>query len=304
MKRALILAALAAASVFGQAVQVTGGNPPSAAQFQVPPDSPLSLLLTVQGKKGDKGDPGTPGISGPISLSSIIPDGATPHGATSNHWIVPILIQTTDGSQDKWSWAVMNPANFHLGLGSGTNADGSAFAFNILTGISSGAGTQGPPGPPGVQGIQGLPGRDGINGTSGVDGKDGTVGLQGLQGPPGKDGQQGIQGIQGPPGPPGSGTGGGSACDNGCVLDSPVTSRAQFFQQGDGTWKAAGVGPFQTAHDFTALLQVYRNRLLQTNADILAVTYDGGTALTISTSSPWPQADDVRAVWVLGSASK
>jgi hypothetical protein len=52
------------------------------------------------------------------------------------------------------------------------------------------------------------------------------------------------------------------------------------------------------------LVQVYRNRLLQSGADVQAVSYDGGTSLTISTFQPWASSDDVRAVWVVGMFSK
>lgn len=84
---------------------------------------------------------------------------------------------------------------------------------------------------------------------------------------------------------------------NPVLANPPVTYRATFLLQFDGTWTAAAT--FNGAlPNLVALIQVYRNGLLQGDGDIRAITYSSGT-LVITPTVAWQPGDSVRGVWVL-----
>lgn len=127
--------------------------------------------------------------------------------------------------------------------------------------------TQGPQGPQGVPGSPGQPGP------------------RGLQGAPGINGSIGPQGPPGPPGP--------------TVTLGAITNRAIFTQQPDGTWTSpvSFNVPFP---NFDALVQVFRNGLLQDDSADYTISYNpaNGGSLIVTTKAPWGSGDTVRGIWI------
>lgn len=127
------------------------------------------------------------------------------------------------------------------------------------------AGPQGPVGPPGPPGPRGLQGTSGVNGAAG------------------NTGPQGPQGIPGPNGL--------NAAPMG-----PVTYRAMFQLQADGTWTSPASFNIQLPN-FDVLILIFRNGLLQDDPGDYSIAYNGAS-LVVTTKGTWPATDVVRGMWV------
>lgn len=89
---------------------------------------------------------------------------------------------------------------------------------------------------------------------------------------------------------------------NPVLQNPPVTYRAIFMLQADGTWTSPASFNLPLP-DFHALILVYRNGSFQSEPGDYLITYNpanGGTLiLTPALAAQWQPDDTVRAVWVL-----
>ncbi|XP_034416582.1 collagen alpha-1(XVIII) chain-like isoform X2 [Cyclopterus lumpus] len=144
-----------------------------------------------QGEKGDRGvglpgPPGPPGAAGPVSKSSMFPEGSGFEDFDSDAEVIrgPPGPPGTPGQP-------------------GPPGTPSEDFFPGPPGVPGKDGERGEPGLPGVGGRDGDPGPAGERGDKGESGSSGQTGAKGDQGPPGFPGLPGSEGPEGMPGPGG-----------------------------------------------------------------------------------------------------
>eukprot|EP00802_Teleaulax_amphioxeia_P009182 Tamp_09198.p1 GENE.Tamp_09198~~Tamp_09198.p1 ORF type:complete len:396 (+),score=94.50 Tamp_09198:1-1188(+) len=183
----------------------------------------------------------------------------------------------------------------------------------LIQGLKTRSGPEGPTGPPGLNGEDGVPGKPGAPGPAGYPGPkgiSGPVGKQGPQGPEGNDGPQGPQGRQGPqgklgglgpvgpPGPIGPSEGalcakiGGRTYDGICFKAAPLESNSDNVP---ADCDAFNPKRSWSESDVIALQQIFKDRPTWTEINHNS---NGGLCTNFRATMSFEQHNSPVGVWL------